>query len=345
MPRTLKPRSNERLSFANHTLIWVKSGQGQIEVDFRSYSDFENRLIFLSPGQHICFPLGDFELVIEEFPESFVKQSKDYRVLFKHLISLGYIEFSEPESVLAYLLHASPSSLLDISSGRWFWQNPFNAEREEYQLIFDLKDVIDSHFAENWSVGELVSGLDGKESSICRLVKDRLGVSVKYLAQRKLLIESQNYLAFTDQPVQEVAYDLGFRDPAYFNRFFKRETYLTPLEFRETFGSEASDSFVQSLNLLVQQYHISERSSAFYAKKMHVSLPTLSRRVQQRLGTTVGALIRAEVVASAKVLLQSLSIKETAFALDFEEANHFSTFFKKHTGITPSEYKFKKSNP
>ena len=40
-------------------------------------------------------------------------------------------------------------------------------------------------------------------------------------------------LVFTPTPIQAIAYSLGFSDPAYFNRFFRRHAGLTPGAFRE----------------------------------------------------------------------------------------------------------------
>ena len=344
MLKIYKPKIGELTSFSNHVLIWVKSGQGMIEVDFQRYADFENKLIFLSPDQHIKFVFGEFEIALLEFSNAFVSNSPDYRVLFKHLISLGYIEFSERnQQILTTLFNGNPLKVLDISTNQWFWQNPFNANKEEYTIIFDVKEVIDRHFHEHRSVEQLISNIHPKQYSIQKLIKNRLGLTVKNLAQKKLLIESQKDIALTDKPIQEVAYDLGFKDPAYFNRFFKKYAHLTPLEFRNNFGS-STDTFIEDLLLLINQHHKSNRSTSFYADKTHTSIKTLSRKVKNKLNMTVGDLIRVETINSAKKILQALPIKETAFELGFEEANHFSAFFKKYTGLTPTEYQSKKYN-
>lgn len=345
MLQLITPPLNQPLTYSRHVMVWIKSGNGLIEVDFQTFSDFEDRVIFLSPGQRIKFVFGTFEVALLEFPDGFVKQSKDYRVLFKHLISLGYIEFTEAQQqTFKTLLSDSPSKVLDISTHQWFWQNPFKAEKEEYTIIFDLKEVIDTHFKENWSVEQFVTNIDQEYFELHRLVKNRLGLTIKHLAQRKLLVESQRDIAFTDKPIQEVAYDMGFRDPAYFHRFFKAWTHLTPKGFREQFGSHPSDTFIQDLLLLIQQHHPTQRATSFYADKLFMSIKTLSRKVKDKLNMTVGDLIRVEVIQSAKRHLQNMTVKETAFLLGFEEANHFSAFFKKYTGITPSQYQSKKYN-
>ncbi len=339
MLKTFTPQPNKYVSFSSHTLLWIRSGQGLIEVDFKTYSEFKGRLIFLSPGQYIKFLFGEFEVARMEFSEEYVKRSPDYRVLFKHLISLGYIEFEEGDQrIFNALCKESPLNLLDLSTHQWFWQNPFKAEREEYTLIFGLKDAIDQHFRDNLSVEQLASSIHHDHYALHRLVKNRLGLAIKNLAQNKLLLESQKDIAFTDKPIQEVAYDLGFRDPAYFNRFFKQRTRHTPLEFRNEFGDEAIDTFLQDLLQLIQEHHHEQHSPAFYADKLHMSIKTLSRKTRNRLNQSTGALIRREVLQSAKTLLPHLPVKEVAYELGFREASHFSAYFKKYTGSSPTEF-------
>lgn len=333
-----QPKINERLHFSSHVLIWIKSGNGLIEVDFKTYKDFKDKLIFLSPGQYVKFVFGEFEVAKMAFADQFVFNSRDFRVLFKHLVSLGYIEFSVgvQQSFMRFF-DSNPLNVLDLATQQWFWQNPFKADKEEYTIIFDTKEVIDEHFKENLSIEKLIANVSHEYYHIAKLVKSRLGTTVKSLALQKLLLESQKDIAFTDKPIQEVANDLGFKDPAYFNRFFKKQTHHTPLEFRRNFGEEV-DTLIQDILYLIQTHHKSQHSTAFYADQTHLSIKTLSRKVKEKLHMTVGDLVRNELVNSAKTLLPHYSIKEVAYELGFEEPHHFSAFFKKYTGIKPRDY-------
>ena len=58
------------------------------------------------------------------------------------------------------------------------------------------------------------------------------GKSPFEVAQERLLLEARRKLIYIAAPVSLLAYELGFEDPAYFWRFFKRRTGMTPKEFR-----------------------------------------------------------------------------------------------------------------
>ena len=52
-----------------------------------------------------------------------------------------------------------------------------------------------------------------------------------YLHQRRLL-EIKCYLVYSELSVKEIAYALGFDEPTNFNKFFRKHTGMSPLEFR-----------------------------------------------------------------------------------------------------------------
>ena len=58
------------------------------------------------------------------------------------------------------------------------------------------------------------------------------GKSAGTLVQDRLVLEAQRLLIYTNATSSMVAYELGFKDPSYFSRFFKRRTGLSPMAFR-----------------------------------------------------------------------------------------------------------------
>lgn len=332
-----------------YTLFQIFSGSGSIQVDFKNYDDWQDKAIYLEKGQYIKFFSDDFVVRKIEFPNSAVFANKEVRVLFKHLISLGYINFKECSECQKYLSNIvfseDVSGIIDLSSKQWFWQNPFQASKQEYQIIFDVKEVIDTEYGNSLSTDDLVALMSNNGYSAQALVKNRIGLSVKALLSKKRLIEGKRQLAFTDKNVQEITYNVGYKDPAYFSKLFKTTTGQTPNQFRMGFDYSSRDTFVQNLMELLKNHHGQHRSLGFYADKMNLSIKALSKKTRAKMNTSLGQLIRNEVVLSSKkLLLEDMPIKEVAYALGFEEPNHFTHFFKKYTNTTPKDYKDKKYN-
>jgi AraC family transcriptional activator of pobA len=50
--------------------------------------------------------------------------------------------------------------------------------------------------------------------------------------QNRLMLEARRKLTYVPASVSQIAYELGFNDPAYFCRVFKRHNGVTPSEFR-----------------------------------------------------------------------------------------------------------------
>ena len=344
MVKKVEAEINKIYFIEKYTLVHILKGTGNIQVDFKSYDDWNDKAIFLEKGQYIKFMSDDFVVRFIDFPDEILYKSKDVRILFKHLISLGYINFKECEDCQSFLnktvFNTEMDNLIDISTEQWYWQNPFKANKEEYQVIFDVKDIIDNEFSNKLNAKALIDHLVHTNYNVQHLVKNKLGISIPKLIQNKQLIESKKEIAFGAKNIQEIAFDQGYKDPAYFNRVFKSETGLSPKQFRDTFDYENRDLFTQNIVELITSHHKEEHSLGFYADKMNLEIKTLSKKVKNKMHISLGQLIRAQLVASAKELLtENEPVKEVAFSLGFEEVSHFSSFFTNHVGIAPSAYK------
>jgi AraC family transcriptional activator of pobA len=50
----------------------------------------------------------------------------------------------------------------------------------------------------------------------------------------RIILEAKRYLGFTAMPVSQIAFALGFADPAYFSRFFRDRVGMSPSVYRAT---------------------------------------------------------------------------------------------------------------
>ena len=344
MVSKFEPVLNEVYIIQKYSMFHILEGTGGIEVDFKSYHDWRDKLIFLEKGQYIKFLSEDFLVRKIEFEDEKVFRNKDVRVLFKHLVALGYINFDECATCQKYLNNSvfsnQSSDIIDVSSEQWYWQNPFHANQEEYHIIFDIKDIIDEQYKNHISNEKIskIIGLKGYEAQA--LFKTKVGLSVKSMLGQKRFLESKKEIAFSDKSIKEIAYEFGFKDPAYFNRVFSKIAGTSPNKFRQTIDFESRDTFLPELYDLLATHHKEKRAIDFYANKMNLSVKTLSKKVKDKLNITLGQLIRQELINTAKFLLRTeIPIKEIAYELGFTETNHFSSFFKHYTSFTPLAYR------
>ncbi len=104
--------------------------------------------------------------------------------------------------------------------------------RGELKLFQRFNQLTDAHYHEHWTVPEYASELHLTESrltDICRRFANR---SPKRLIFDRQLREARRLLLFSDSTVSEIAWQLGFKDPAYFARFFNRLTGCSPSAYR-----------------------------------------------------------------------------------------------------------------
>lgn len=81
-----------------------------------------------------------------------------------------------------------------------------------------------------------------------------------------------------------------------------------------------------------------------YAAEVHLSSKYLSQTVKQFTGKSAKEVIQDRLLLEAKRLLlhTELSVKEVAYRIGFEEPLHFSGFFKKKAGVSPTKFRKKK---
>jgi AraC family transcriptional regulator, transcriptional activator of pobA len=92
--------------------------------------------------------------------------------------------------------------------------------------------LIEDHYREHMTVAAYAALLEMSQTRLNRLCHRFAGKTFLDLLHHRLTLEAQRHLIYTSATIEMVAYELGFGDPAYFCRFFRRRTGMTPSEFR-----------------------------------------------------------------------------------------------------------------
>ena len=108
-----------------------------------------------------------------------------------------------------------------------------DVNNHDLQLFRRFSNLIEAYYREHRTLPEYTAELGVSESrlgSVCQRIASQ---SPKRLIHDRLLKEAKRLLLFTSHSFSDICYELGFTDPAYFARFFKRLTGLTAQQFRQ----------------------------------------------------------------------------------------------------------------
>lgn len=95
-----------------------------------------------------------------------------------------------------------------------------------------FRQLLELHYHEGLSIDEFAGMLGVTRAHLHDACLKTYGQTPLALVHARLIDEASQRLRHTGLPAEQIAYGLGFRDPAYFNRFFKRLTGSTPGGFR-----------------------------------------------------------------------------------------------------------------
>ncbi|WP_244215235.1 helix-turn-helix transcriptional regulator [Pedobacter miscanthi] len=111
------------------------------------------------------------------------------------------------------------------------------------------------------------------------------------------------------------------------------------LQQKEDVGDKID--IIRNYNYLVENNFRKEHQVKFYADKLNKSPKTLSNLFALNSYKSPVLLIQERIFLEAKRLFfyTEKTSKEIAYELGFENANHFSKFFRKHANVSPTEFR------
>jgi AraC family transcriptional regulator, transcriptional activator of pobA len=105
------------------------------------------------------------------------------------------------------------------------------------QLVARFRTLIESGFRSSHTIPDYARALRVSETRLRNACLSTTGQPPIQLLHTRIVLEAKRQLVYTVMPVAEIAYTLGFDDPAYFSRFFTRRAGISPRSYR-TRGAE-----------------------------------------------------------------------------------------------------------
>lgn len=150
-------------------------------------------------------------------------------------------EYRHPAEGRDPLLHALIQALTVQLARRAERRRPLRARRHDIaeEHLQRFQALIDNHFTEQPSIEILAASVGVTSAHLNTLCRRLAGRSALQLLHERLLLEAKRQLTYTNLTISQISDGLSFSEPAYFTRFFKRLTGLSPKAFRQRQASMA----------------------------------------------------------------------------------------------------------
>lgn len=107
-----------------------------------------------------------------------------------------------------------------------------NAHGRQTALFRRFRQLLENNFRAHLSISEYANRLGLTEDRLHAICQRAAGMPPSEIVHRRLVLEAKRHLLYTTMTVKEIAYDLGFNDPAYFSRFFAKRAGMAPSAYR-----------------------------------------------------------------------------------------------------------------
>ena len=111
--------------------------------------------------------------------------------------------------------------------------SPDTSPHRSHTLLARFEGLVRQHFRDRWTVADYAAALAVSAPHLSRLCRESLGQPASRFVETVVFKEACNQLAYTRRSVAEIGFALGFEDPAYFSRAFRKHTGMTPRAYRQ----------------------------------------------------------------------------------------------------------------
>ncbi|RBL89435.1 helix-turn-helix domain-containing protein [Chitinophaga flava] len=145
----------------------------------------------------------------------------------KVLIEKEYYNSMGTYLVLKALLKVFLLNLIRINQ-HYFLNQDVNQKRV-YQFIM----LMDENYKTERKADFYSSKMGISEKRINQILKEKMNKTLTQLLHERVILEANRMLIAGEFTIKEIAFNLNFEDPAYFSRFYKKQTGQTPEDFKK----------------------------------------------------------------------------------------------------------------
>lgn len=235
----------------------------ELSVDFNHFEVEKPSLFFLT-NQHVkiikaqeqakllyynrdfyCIQIHDKEVACDGllfhniFEIPFVELDHEENSVIQHLFQNIEHELKLKDSSAEEMIRTYVKQIIIRATRKWKKQNLDNESLKipsnEVDIFRDFSRHLEIHFREKHNVSEYAELLHIAPKTLTHKFKSLHLEPPNQLIINRIILEAKRLLVYTEKPVKEIAYNLGYEDPAYFNRLFTNKTGSTPSNFKKNY--------------------------------------------------------------------------------------------------------------
>ena len=241
----------------------------QLTVDFHSYETKQPTLFFISPNQFLeiqtcgatpgyfifynrdfyCIQLHDAEVAcdgllfnnIANMPMTIVE--KEEEAFIQYIFTQMKTEFDLGDASQEEMIRTYLKQLFIKSVRLWKQQHleqMLSNHNKELEFFRSFTRLVDAHYKQKHSVSDYADLLSMASKTITHKFKRLNLLQPNEIIKNRLMLEAKRLLVHTSMTAKEIAYELGYEDPAYFSRQFITKTGESPSGFRSKFLADAN---------------------------------------------------------------------------------------------------------
>ena len=178
---------------------------------------------------------GVNDYITKPFSATYLKQRMANIIQNQRLLQQNYLASIKPEErIVREKDGESTARSEEISEGQTLRLKATNIVDTDKQLMEQLLDYIETNLSNpDLRIEDLASALCLGRTVFYNKVKTLVGMSPVELLRHIRIQHAEDMVAKSNEPFSQIAYAVGFSDPRYFGKCFKKQTGLTPSEYRE----------------------------------------------------------------------------------------------------------------
>ncbi len=249
---------NENKIAEYYRIYWIENGSGTYQIDFKPFSIEKAGLFFLSPGQVLQVEAEKVKSAYQiSFDQEFYcvethgKAIACNGVLFNNVHRATMIPLDEAdapvfrnwiEQMIQELENPGPGHqelietylrMVLIAALRKL--EPIQkVSSTNNKLTADFIASVDKFFRKKHAVSEYASMLGVSPKSLSKRLQAEGYTKPINVIRDRIILQAKRDLRYSEKSIKSIAHDLGFEDPAYFSRYFKKATSQSPKQYLES---------------------------------------------------------------------------------------------------------------